>query len=132
MAMAKQELIWFLEKLVELSSEENKTEAKILTSLFLIDFERDYEYAPKIVKEKEELYLPPCHVAAMPKPMQEEIKEEVTARLKELGIYSPENVERAINSKILDLEELIDAKEYVRRLEKEQQKSSDKKRSGRR
>ena len=50
------------------------------------------------------------------------------AALTECGECTPENVERAMSSKIYDLDDLIDIKEYVRRMEEEQQKKAEQKR----
>ena len=47
-------------------------------------------------------------IAAMPDSMQEEIKQKVIAALKEHGECTPENIDRAMSSKIYDLEDLID------------------------
>ena len=57
-----------------------------------------------------------------------EIKAKVMAALTECGECTPENVERAMSSKIYDLDDLIDIKEYVRRMEEEQQKKAEQKR----
>lgn len=46
----------------------------------------------------------------------------------ECGECTPENVERAMSSKIYDLDDLIDIKEYVRRMEEEQRKKTEQKR----
>lgn len=76
-----------------------------------------------------------CHlnyIAAMPDLVQEEIKEKVIAALTECGECTPENVERAMNSKIHDLEDLIDIKEYVRRIEEEQRRKAEQRKDGRR
>ena len=64
----------------------------------------------------------------MPDLIQEEIKAKVIAALTECGECTPENVERAMSSKIYDLVDLIDVKEYVRRMEEEQRKKSEQKR----
>ena len=64
----------------------------------------------------------------MPDLIQEEIKAKVIAALTECGECTPENVERAMSSKIYDLDDLIDIKEYVRRMEEEQRKKSEQKR----
>ena len=58
----------------------------------------------------------------------EEIKSKVIAVLTECGECTPENVERAMCSKIYDLNDLIDIKEYVRRMEEEQRKKAEQKR----
>ena len=75
--------------------------------------------------------LPFCYVATLPEDMQKEIKKKITTRLKEIGKYSPENVDRAMYSKIYDLEELLDIKEYMRGIEEQKQKEACKKKGGR-
>ena len=128
MAITKKELIQFMDELVELASEENKSRAILVKEKFISDFERSYEYAKEV--ETEGSYLPPYYVAAMPDSVQEEIKEKVIAALTEHGECTPENVERAMSSKIYDLDELIDIQEYVRRMEEEQRKKAEQKRGG--
>lgn len=44
MAMTKRELIQFMDELVELASEENKTRAILVKEKFISDFEKSYEY----------------------------------------------------------------------------------------
>lgn len=66
----------------------------------------------------------------MPDSVQEEIKEKVIAALTEHGECTPENVERAMSSKIYDLDELIDIQEYVRKMGEEQRKKAEQKRGG--
>ena len=61
---------------------------------------------------------------------QEEIRQKVMAALAEHGECTPENVDRAMSSKIYDLEDLIDIREYVRRMETEQRKKAEQKRRG--
>ena len=124
--MTRRELIQFMDELVELASEENKSRAILVKEKFISDFERSYEYAKEVGKEVS--YLPPYYVAAMPDSVQEEIKEKVIAALTEHGECTPENVERAMSSKIYDLDELIDIQEYVRRMEEEQRKKAEQKR----
>lgn len=128
MAITKKELIQFMDELVELASEENKLRAILVKERFISDFERSYEYAKEV--ETEVSYLPPYYVAAMPDSVQEEIKEKVIAALTEHGECTPENVERAMSSKIYDLDELIDIQEYVRKMEEEQRKKAEQKRGG--
>ena len=124
--MTKRELIQFMDELVELASEENKTRAILVKEKFINDFERSYEYEKEVQTEITE--LPPYYIAAMPDAVQEEIKAKVIAALTEYGECTPENVERAMSSKIYDLDDLIDIKEYVRRMEEEQQKKAEQKR----
>lgn len=76
--------------------------------------------------------LPPHYIAAMPDSVQEEIRKKVIAALTEHGECTPENVDRAMCSKIYDLEDLIDIRAYVKRMEAEQRKKTEqKRRSGR-
>ena len=56
--------------------------------------------------------------------------QKVIAALKEHGECTPENVDRAMSSKIYDLEDLIDIREYVERMEAEQRKKAEQKRRG--
>ena len=87
-------------------------------------------HAYKLIRE---LNLPLHYIAAMPDDVQEEIKEKVIAALTEAGECTPENIERAMSSKIYDLEDLIDIREYVKRMEAEQRKkkTEQKRRGGR-
>lgn len=114
MAMTKRELIQFMDELVELASEENKARAILVKEKFINDFEKSYEYEKEVQTEITE--LPPYYIAAMPDLIQEEIKVKVIVVLTECGECTPENVERAMSSKIYDLDDLIDIKEYVRRI----------------
>ena len=126
--MTKKELIEFLNELVELASEENKTKAVSVKEKFISDFEKSYEYEKEAVTEVSK--LPPHYIAAMPDSVQEEIRQKVIAALTEHGECTPENVDRAMSSKIYDLEDLIDIREYVRRMETEQRKKAEQKRRG--
>ena len=126
--MTKKELIEFLNELVELASEENKTKAVSVKDKFISDFEKSYEYEKEAVTEVSK--LPPHYIAAMPDAVQEEIRQKVMAALAEHGECTPENVDRAMSSKIYDLEDLIDIREYVRRMETEQRKKAEQKRRG--
>lgn len=126
--MTKRELIEFLNELVELASEENKTKAVSVKDKFISDFEKSYEYEKEAVTEVSK--LPPHYIAAMPDSVQEEIRQKVMAVLAEHGECTPENVDRAMSSKIYDLEDLIDIREYVRRMETEQRKKAEQKRRG--
>jgi hypothetical protein len=129
--MTKRELIEFLNELVELASEENKMRAVSVKEDFISDFEKSYEYEKEV--EKTVSHLPLHYIAAMPDDVQEEIKEKVIAALTEAGECTPENIERAMSSKIYDLEDLIDIREYVKRMEAEQRKkkTEQKRRGGR-
>ncbi len=126
MAITKKELIKFMDELVELASEENKSRAISVKEKVINDFEKSYEYEKEVQTEITE--LPPYYIAAMPDSVQEEIKAKVIAALTECGECTPENVERAMSSKIYDLDDLIDIKEYVRRMEEEQRKKAEQKR----
>ena len=126
--MTKKELIEFLNELVELASEENKTKAVSVKEKFISDFEKSYEYEKEAVTEVSK--LPPHYIAAMPDSVQEEIRQKVIAVLAEHGECTPENVDRAMSSKIYDLDDLIDIREYVGRMEAEQRKKAEQKRRG--
>ncbi|MFG6345322.1 MAG: hypothetical protein K1W35_16770 [Lachnospiraceae bacterium] len=126
--MTKRELIEFLNELVELASEENKTKAVSVKEKFISDFEKSYEYEKEAVTEVSK--LPPHYIAAMPDSVQEEIRQKVMAVLAEHGECTPENVDRAMSSKIYDLDDLIDIREYVGRMEAEQRKKAEQKRRG--
>lgn len=126
--MTKRELIKFLNELVELASEENKARAVLAKEKFISDFEKSYGFEKEA--EKEISYLPPHYIAAMPDEVQEEIRQKVIAALTEHGECTPENVQRAMDSKIYDLSDLIDIREYVERMEEEQRKKSEQSRRG--
>ena len=128
MGFTRRELIEFLDGLVELASEENKVKAVLAKEKFLNEFEETYGYKKEVKTEVSN--LPPYYIAAMPDSMQEEIKQKVIAALKEHGECTPENVDRAMSSKIYDLEDLIDIREYVERMEAEQRKKAEQKRRG--
>ncbi len=126
--MTKRELIEFLNELVELASEENKTKAVSVKEKFISDFEKSYGYEKEVITEITK--LPPHYIAAMPDAVQEEIRQKVMAVLAEHGECTPENVDRAMSSKIYDLDDLIDIREYVGRMEAEQRKKAEQKRRG--
>ncbi len=126
--MTKKELIEFLNELVELASEENKIKALSVKERIISDFEKSYEYEKEVITEISK--LPPHYIAAMPDSVQEEIRQKVIAALTEHGECTPENVDRAMSSKIYDLEDLIDIREYVRKMEAEQRKKAEQKRRG--
>ncbi len=75
MAMTKKELIEFLNELVELASEENKTKAVSVKEKFISDFEKSYGYEKEVITEITK--LPPHYIAAMPDAVQEEIRQKV-------------------------------------------------------
>ena len=124
--MTKRELIQFMDELVELASEENKERAIYIKEKFISNFRTIQEYENEVQTEITE--LPLYYIAAMPDLIQEEIKAKVIAALTECGECTPENVERAMSSQIYDLDDLIDIKEYVRRMEEEQRKKTEQKR----
>jgi ABC-type phosphate/phosphonate transport system substrate-binding protein len=126
--MTKKELIEFLNELVELASEENKIKALSVKERIISGFEKSYEYEKEVITEISK--LPPHYIAAMPDSVQEEIRQKVIAALTEYGECTPENVDRAMSSKIYDLEDLIDIREYVRKMEAEQRKKAEQKRRG--
>ena len=126
MAMTRRELIQFMDELVELASEENKERAIYIKEKFISNFRTIREYEKEVQTEITE--LPPYYIASMPDLVQEEIKAKVIVALTEYGECTPENVERAMSSKIYDLEDLIDIKEYVRRMEEEQRKKAEQQR----
>lgn len=131
MGITKRELIGFFDSLTELVSEENRKEAEFLIQTFMDGFEKSYQYETTNYTEKETVFFPACYVAALPEPIQQEIREEVSARLKETGNYSPENVERAMDSKLCDLEELLDIEKYAGKLETQHRKMQERSRGGR-
>lgn len=122
MDFTKKELIKFMDEPVELASEENKIKAIMVKEKFISDFEKSYGFEKEA--ETKVSYQPPHYVAAMPDSMQEEIREKVISDLTEHGECTPENIDRAMNTQIYDLEDLIDIREYVRRLEKERKKKA--------
>ena len=128
MGFTRRELIQFLDGLVELASEENKVKAVLAKEKFLSDFEKTYGYEKEVITEISK--LPPHYIAAMLDSVQEEIRQKVIAALTEYGECTPENVDRAMSSKIYDLEDLIDIREYVERMEAEQRKKAEQKRRG--
>lgn len=74
MGFPKRELIQFFDRLMELVREECQIEAKFLAGMFLIEFERKYQYETEIT-EKEKPYLLIYHMAAMPETMRQKIRE---------------------------------------------------------
>ncbi len=128
MGFTRRELIEFMDGLVELASEENKATAVLVKERFISDFEKSYEYEKEVREEVS--YLPPYYIAAMPDDVQEEIRKKVIEALTEVGECTPENIDSAMCSKIYDLEDLIDIREYVRRMEEEQRKEVEQKRRG--
>lgn len=131
MGFTKRELTEFFDSLTELVNEENRKEARFLIQIFTDSYEKSYPYETTIYTEKEILSFSACHIAALPEPIQQEIREEVGARLIETGNYSPENVERAMDSKLCDLEELLDIEKYAGKLETHHTKMQERSRGGR-
>ena len=123
MGFTRRELIEFMDGLVELASEENKATAVLVKERFISDFEKSCEYEKEVREEVS--YLPPYYIAAMPDDVQEEIRKKVIEALTEVGECTPENIDSAMCSKIYDLEDLIDIREYVRRMEEEQRKEAE-------
>lgn len=54
-----------------------------------------------------------AHVIQLPEAVQEEIRAEVTAALLAEGMYSEEAVQDAMDSKVIDLEEVLDPEKYA-------------------
>lgn len=131
MGFTKRELVGFFDSLTELVSEEKRKEAEFLIQTFMDGFEKSYQYETTNYTEKETVFFPACYVAALPEPIQQEIREEVDTRLKETGNYSSENVERAMDSKLCDLEELLDIEKYAGKLETQHTKMQERSRGGR-
>lgn len=128
MGFTQKELIQFMDELVELAGEENRTRAVSAKEKFIRDFEKSYGFEKEA--ERKISYLPPHYIAAMPDAVQEEIRQKVIAALTEHGECTPENVQRAMDSKIYDLDDLIDIREYVERMEEEQRKKEQLSRRG--
>lgn len=114
MGFTKLELVQFFDRLTELVSEENKEKARVQIREFFLDFEKSYQYGDAVM-QRGVTYLPPYYISTMPQTMQEEIREKLT----EAGEYTPERVEELMRSKINDLEELIDIKDYTAWADKE-------------
>ena len=125
--MTRRELIEFLDSLVELAGEGNKAKAILVREQFLSSFEKSYEYEEVFTEVSG---LPPHYVAEMPGDVQEEIRKKVTAALTEAGECTLDNIDRAMASKIHDLEALIDVREYIGRIESEQKKKGEQERRG--
>ena len=132
MGFTKRELVGFFDSLTELVREEKRKEAEFLIQTFMDSFEKSYQYEMTIHTGKETVSFSTCYVAAMPDIVQQEIREEVSARLKETGNYSPESVERAMDSRLCDLEELLDIAKYAGKVEAQHRKISERSRGGKR
>ncbi|MDE6252617.1 MAG: hypothetical protein K2M78_08265 [Lachnospiraceae bacterium] len=118
MGFTKLELVQFFDGLTELVSEENKDKARVQIRDFFLDFENSYQYEDAVMRRGVP-YLPPYYISTMPQTMQEEIREKLTVKLTEQGEYTPERVKEFMCSKIHDLEELIDIKDYMEWADKE-------------
>lgn len=112
MGFTKLELIQFFDGLTELVSEENKGKAKVQIRKFFLVFEAGYQYEDAVT-QRGVPYLPPYYISAMPQSTQEEIREKLTAELTGQGEYTPERVEQLMCSRIYDLGDLIDIKDYM-------------------
>lgn len=118
MDFTKLELVQFFDRLTELVSEENKEKVRVQIREFFLDFEKSYQYGDTVM-QRGVTYLPPYYISTMPQIMQEEIREKLIVKLTEAGEYTPEKVEELMRSKINDLEELIDIKDYTAWADKE-------------
>lgn len=132
MGFTKRELVGFFDSLTELVSEENRKEAEFLIRTFMEGFEKSYPYETASYMGKETVSFSARHVAALPESIQQEIREEVSACLKETGNYSPESVDRAMDSRLCDLEELLDIAKYAGKLETQHKKILERSKGGRR
>lgn len=79
----------------------------------------------KICEEREKEKQPDAdlsqyYVASMPDAVRAEIREKITAALAETGQCTPDKIEKAMNSKIYDLEDLIDIRKYVKQIGQEE------------
>lgn len=132
MGFTKRELVEFFDSLTALVSEENRKEADFQIQVFMDRFEKSYPYETAVRAENEVSYHPSTYVAAMPASMQHEIMKDVMAHLRETGNYSPQNMECAMNSKLCDLEGLLDIGKYTGKLGQTQKKIQERNRDGRR
>lgn len=127
MALTKRELIEFLNELTELVEVTQKEKANIIAQKILNEYEHQFGFEEDVVQETSLIY-----VGSLPEEVQKQIKSGVVSKLKELGLYSPENVERAMESKLKDLEDIIDTKKYeeIVRSEKESHQKNGQERGG--
>lgn len=58
-------------------------------------------------------YSPTRYVTTMPEEVQKEIRQQVVSALTVNGDFKEEDVERAMSSRISDLEDLIDVSKYT-------------------
>lgn len=127
MALTKRELIEFLNELTELVEVTHKEKANKIAQKILNEYEHQFGFEEEVVQETSLIY-----VGSLPEEVQKQIKSEVVSKLRELGLYSPENVERAIESKLKELEDIIDTKKYeeIVRSEKESHQKNEQERGG--
>lgn len=127
MALTKKELIEFLNELTELVEVTHKEKANKIAQKILNEYEHQYGFEEDVVRETSLIY-----VGSLPEEVQKKIKSEVVSKLRELGLYSPENIERAMESKLKDLEDIIDTKKYeeIVRSEKESHQKNEQERGG--
>ncbi|MFV0466464.1 MAG: hypothetical protein ACK5ML_10365 [Lachnospiraceae bacterium] len=127
MALTKRELIEFLNELAELVEVTHKEKANEIAQKILNEYEQQFGFEEEVVQETSLIY-----VGSLPEEVQKQIKLEVVSKLRELGLYSPENVERAMESKLSDLEDIIDTKKYeeISRSKKESHQKNEQERGG--
>ena len=127
MALTKRELIEFLNELTELVEVTHKEKANKIAQKILNEYEHQFGFEEDVVRETSLIY-----VGSLPEEVQKQIKSEVVSKLREFGLYSPENVERAIESKLKELEDIIDTKKYeeIVRSEKESHQKNEQERGG--
>lgn len=127
MALTKQELIEFLNELTELVEVTQKEKANKIAQKILNEYENQFGFEEEVVQDTSLIY-----VGSLPEEVQKQIKSDVVSKLRELGLYSPENVERAMESKLKDLEDIIDTKKYeeIVRSEKESHQKNEQERGG--
>ena len=127
MALTKKELIEFLNELTELVEVTHKEKANIIAQKILNEYEYRFGSEEEVVQETSLIYL-----GSLADEVQKQIKSEVISKLREIGLYSPENVERAMESKLNELEDIIDTKKYEElvRSEKESHQKNEQERGG--
>lgn len=127
MALTKKELIEFLNELTELVEVTQKEKANKIAQKILNEYEHQFGFEEEVVQETSIIY-----VGSLPEEVQKQIKSEVVSKLRELGLYSQENIERAMESKLSDLEDIIDTKKYeeIVHSEKESPQKNEQERGG--
>lgn len=127
MALTKRELIEFLNELTELVEVTQKEKANKIAQKILNEYEHQFGFEEEVVQETSIIY-----VGSLPEEVQKQIKSEVVSKLRELGLYSQENIERAMESKLSDLEDIIDTKKYeeIVHSEKESPQKNEQERGG--